>query len=138
MKLAGAVYLIGLGAHSMLAAFRSGGRSASSVDASAYTRIRSLVAFRQGVINNLGNPKMAVFFASILPQFAVEGHGMLSALLGLGLIFSVLTFAWLAFYATVVSAAGGVLRAPRVRRVVEAVSGAVLVGLGVRLATDGR
>jgi len=138
VKLAGAVCLVGLGAYSMLVALRRSRRNGFSVEAGAHSRLRSLAAFRQGVINNLGNPKMAVFFASILPQFAAQGHGMLSALLGLGLIFSVLTFAWLSFYATVLSAAGGILRTPGVRRVLEGVAGAVLVGLGVRLATEGR
>lgn len=90
------------------------------------------------MINNLGNPKMAVFFASVLPQFASAGQGMFSALLLLGVVFSALTFVWRASYAAAVAAIGHALRTPQVRRAVEGVSGAVLIGLGVRLAMEER
>jgi threonine/homoserine/homoserine lactone efflux protein len=89
-------------------------------------------------MNNLGNPKMAVFFASVLPQFTAPGHGMVSALVLLGVVFSILTFVWLAAYATVLSTAGRLLRASRLHRAVEAVSGTVLIGLGVKVAADAR
>jgi threonine/homoserine/homoserine lactone efflux protein len=89
-------------------------------------------------VNNLGNPKMAGFFASVLPQFTASGQGMVSALLLLGVVFSVLTFAWLTVYATVVPTAGRLLRASRAQRAVEAVSGTVLIGLGARVAADAR
>ena len=89
-------------------------------------------------MSNLGNPKMAVFFASILPQFAEPGRGMLSALLLLGAAFSALTLAWLALYAVAVSAAGDFLRRSRVRRTVEGIAGAALIGLGAKLAAEGR
>ena len=84
--------------------------------------------FRQGILSNLGNPKMAVFFTSLLPQFATS----FPSLLAHGIVFVALTFAWLAF----VSQVGGALA--RVRRVVEAVTGLVLVGLGVHLAGERR
>jgi len=66
---------------------------------------------------------MAVFFASVLPQFAPERQGMLSALVALGLVFSALTFVWLALYAVVVARAGAFLRGSRVRRAIELSSG---------------
>src|SRR5262249_38901484 len=79
-------------------------------------------------LNNLGNPKMAVFFASVLPQFTAPGEGMASTL----------TFAWLAAYAIAISTAGRLLRAPRAQRAIEAVSGTVLIGLGAKIAADAR
>jgi threonine/homoserine/homoserine lactone efflux protein len=87
------------------------------------------------VLSNLGNPKMAVFFTSLLPQF---GGVSFSALLGLGLAFSTMTLVWLAAYAAAVAKAGDVLRRPRIRRLLDALVGAVLVALGLRLATDRR
>jgi threonine/homoserine/homoserine lactone efflux protein len=78
---------------------------------------------------------MAAFFASLLPQFASHGQGMLSGLLLVGLIFSSLTLAWLALYATAV-AAMGVMRRPSVRRAIEGVAGLALIGLGARVATE--
>jgi hypothetical protein len=50
----------------------------------------------------------------------------------------VLSVVWLSIYATAIGAIGGVLRAPGVRRAAGAVAGAVLIGLGVRLATESR
>jgi threonine/homoserine/homoserine lactone efflux protein len=89
-------------------------------------------------VNNLGNPKMAVFFASVLPQFTAPGQGMVSTLVLLGVVFSALTFAWLAVYAIVLSTAGRLLRARRAQRAIEAMSGTVLIGLGARVAVDAR
>jgi threonine/homoserine/homoserine lactone efflux protein len=80
------------------------------------------------VLSNLGNPKMAVFFTSLLPQFATS----FASLLAHGIVFVALTLAWLTFVAHV----GSVLR--RLRRVVEAVTGVVLVALGLRLAGEPR
>jgi threonine/homoserine/homoserine lactone efflux protein len=89
-----------------------------------------------GAALRLGNPKVAVFFTSLLPQFAPEGGATFAALFGLGLVFSLLTFTWLALYAGVVARAGDVLRRTRIRRAVEGVTGAVLVALGLRIAAE--
>jgi threonine/homoserine/homoserine lactone efflux protein len=84
------------------------------------------------VISNLGNPKMAVFFTSLLPQFGSS----FPALLALGLVFCALTLAWLSAYAAAVAKAGDVLRRSRVRRWLDGLTGAVLVAFGLRLATE--
>jgi len=76
-------------------------------------------AFAQGLISDLGNPKMAVFFASLLPQFATPGDGLFAALMTLGLVFSLMTFLWLTAYAFVIAKAGEVLRRLRIRRWIE-------------------
>jgi threonine/homoserine/homoserine lactone efflux protein len=75
---------------------------------------------------------MAVFFTSLLPQFA----GSFPGLLVLGVLFSALTLVWLTAYALAVAKAGDVLRRPRIRRTIESLTGAVLVALGLRLATE--
>jgi threonine/homoserine/homoserine lactone efflux protein len=80
----------------------------------------------------LGNPKMAAFFTSLLPQF---GDGF-AVLLGLGLLFSLMTLVWLSAYALAVARTSAFLLRPRVRRASDAITGAVLVALGVRLATS--
>jgi threonine/homoserine/homoserine lactone efflux protein len=95
-------------------------------------------ALRQGLVSNLGNPKMAVFFTSLLPQFAPGGDASFVTMLLLGLLFCSLTLAWLSAYAAAVAKAGDLLRRPRVRRVLDGVTGAVLVAFGLRLATEQR
>jgi threonine/homoserine/homoserine lactone efflux protein len=130
LKLAGAAYLVYLGAQSLLAAFRRRPRGASVTEAA---RVEPGRALRQGVISNLGNPKMAVFFASLLPQFAGGEGASFLALLALGLLFCSLTLAWLTLYAFAVDRLRRFLGGP-VRRALDAVTGLVLVALGTRLA----
>ena len=132
LKLAGAAYLVFLGLHSLRCALR--GRK-SGRTAGRGRPLERVTAFRQGALSNLGNPKMAVFFTSLLPQFA--GGGFLD-LLALGLLFVVLTLAWLAGYAVAVDRASAALVRPSVRRALDALTGLVLVALGLRLATERR
>ena len=131
LKLVGAAFLVYLGAQALLAAIR--GTHVERREAGG--PLTSSVAFRQGVLSNLGNPKMAVFFTSLLPQFGAESFG---GLLALGLVFCTMTFVWLSGYAFVVARVGDVLRRPVVRRVFDAVLGTVLVALGIRLAAERR
>jgi threonine/homoserine/homoserine lactone efflux protein len=86
------------------------------------------------LISNLGNPKMAIFFTSLLPQFG-QTFGQL---VGLGLGFCLMTFVWLSAYSIVVARAGALLRRARVRRTVETVAATFLIGFGVRLAAEAR
>ncbi len=118
LRLVGAAYLVWLG----LVALRSrDGHGA---------RARRGSPYRQGLLSNLANPKMPVFFLSLLPQF---GASFLALSLH-GLLFAALTLAWLAL----VSRGASLLLVPRVRRVVDVVTGVVLVAFGVHLATERR
>jgi len=133
LRVFGAAYLFFLGAQALLSAARK--RPVSQRDRVPSGRsARARVAFRQGLVSNIGNPKMAVFFTSLLPQF---GHSF-AALLALGLLFAAMTLVWLTAYAFAVARAGDVLRRPKVRRLIDAVVGLVLVAFGVRLATERR
>ncbi len=136
LKLVGAAYLIYLGLQALHGAFRHRGVHAPS----EVTRgqLAPTVAYRQGVVSNLGNPKMAAFFPSLLPQFAPGGEASFWGLLALGLLFCALTLVWLTGYAFAVAKAGDLFRRARVRRWIEGVTGAVLVALGLRLATSQR
>jgi threonine/homoserine/homoserine lactone efflux protein len=134
VRIAGGAYLALLGVQALRFALRAGagGRVAP---VSARRRLRPASSFRQGLLSNLTNPKMAVFFPSLLPQFA-GGGASFWALLALGFVFSGLTLAWLTAYAFVVAKAGDLLRRPSIGRAVEGVTGAVLVALGLRLAVE--
>jgi RhtB (resistance to homoserine/threonine) family protein len=136
LKIAGSLYLVYLGTRSLFDALRrtekgDGRRRVRAVE-------RSTVSLRQGLVSNLGNPKIAVFFTSFLPQF-VHGHGSAFApLVVLGLIFVVLTFAWLTLYAVVIGRGSSFLRRPRVRLWLDRFTGVVFVGFGIRLALEKR
>ena len=131
LKLAGAAYLVFLGIQALSGALRSRGEC-TPLPAAAPPG--PAAAFRQGLLSNLANPKMLAFFTSLLPQFASSFPGLLA----LGLLFSGLTLAWLTAYTLAVGKASGLLRRPSVRRAVEALTGTVLVALGLRLATEQR
>jgi threonine/homoserine/homoserine lactone efflux protein len=138
LRLAGAVYLVWLGAHSLWAALRTGGGAAPAGERGRARRLGARAAFRQGVLSNLGNPKMAVFFTSLLPQFVPAGRASFTTLLALGFLFCGMTLAWLTAYAVVVARVGDVLRRSGVRRVIEGLTGIVLLALGARLALERR
>ena len=122
LRLAGAAYLICLGLQALVAAWR-GTRTHSRSG-------RGRSPYVQGLLSNLGNPKMAIFFTSLLPQFGES----FAVLLGHALVFSSMTLAWLVFVARI----GDTLRVPAVRRAIDAISGVVLVVLGSRLAVERR
>lgn len=127
IRIAGAAYLVLLGVKALVAAIRGAHR----VDADAAPR-RRRAPYRQGVLSNLGNPKMAVFFTSLLPQFGSS----FAAMLALGLVFATLTLVWLSAYAVAVAKATNFLQRSWVRRALDAVTGLVLVALGLRVATE--
>jgi threonine/homoserine/homoserine lactone efflux protein len=138
LKLAGAAYLAYLGVRSLWEAVRRSARSDGVGARSAHALQRPLVSLRQGLVSDLGNPKIAVFFTSFLPQFVRAHHASFAPLLTLGLIFCALTLVWLAGYSVLVARAGEVLRRGRLRRALDGVTGVVLIGLGVRLALERR
>ena len=135
LRLLGAAYLVLLGLQSLVAAVRGHRRAALDVATRGGGR-RPAVALRQGLLSNLANPKMAAFFTSLLPQFVVGPS--FAPLFALGLVLCGLTLVWLAAYAVAVARAGDLLRRPLVRRAIDAVTGAVLVALGLRIAADRR
>jgi threonine/homoserine/homoserine lactone efflux protein len=132
LKVVGAIYLTWIGIQML----RSRGLTAGEDHSPRVSS--SLRAVRQGVLSDLGNPKIAILFTSLLPQF-IHGHGSaFLPLLFMGLTFAALTLAWLAAYALVVGHASGVLRRPAVRKALDRFTGVVLIGFGVRLAFERR
>ena len=136
LKVAGAVYLAVLGGQALWGALRRPGPRALTPQGAKTISTRA--ALRGGVITNLGNPKIAVFFTSFLPQFTSGDHPSFAALVLLGLLFCSIGLSWLTLYSLVVSRLGDFLRRPRPRRVLEGFTGVVLIGFGLRLAAEHR
>ena len=131
LKLLGAAYLVYLG----LQAWLSGGRR--DPDEPRPPAIGPRAAFRQGVVSNLLNPKIGLFFSALLPQFAPASEPLVPLLI-LGGVFNLLGIAWLTAYALGMARGGEFLRRPRVAAVVERVTGTLLIGLGIRVALERR
>jgi threonine/homoserine/homoserine lactone efflux protein len=137
IRVAGGLYLVYLGAHALWAAWRP--ETEPELDVSAPPVRRALspaAAYRQGLLTNLGNPKILVFFTSLLPQFVPAGANPFLALMALGLLFSTLGLLWLGGYTLLVARATDLFRRGGFRRVMDAVSGTILVLFGARLATE--
>lgn len=138
IRLAGAAYLVFLGLQALRAALFTRSDVSQPAGAGSTTRLRRGVAYRQGLLSNLSNPKIVVFFLSLFPQFVDRDQASFGRLLLLGLIFCAITLSWLTLYAVVVARVGDFLRRDRVRRGLEALTGLALVGIGLKLATDRR
>jgi RhtB (resistance to homoserine/threonine) family protein len=132
VKYAGAAYLIWLGVRMIVDA------DAGSGDIAAFTRERSSAIFRSGLLTNVLNPKVALFFMAFLPQFvAPAAESRIVALLFLGLVFVVNGLAWCCVLVWGASALSERVRAqPASGTWLKRVTGIVFIGLGVRLAVS--
>ena len=144
LRIAGAVYLAVLGLSALRAAVgRDAGSALGEPDAPAPAvhdgpgaRIDRRTAFRQGLVSNLLNPKIALLFLTLLPQFVAPGEARTATTAELGLAFLIVGLTWMRLVSFGVGAVGRTLARPAVRRGIEAVAGTVLVGLAVRVAVE--
>jgi RhtB (resistance to homoserine/threonine) family protein len=137
LKLVGALYLIWLG----IQALRAAGHESVDGHGAPVTAGSGMGArggFRQGFLSDLANPKIGIFFTSLLPQFVTAGHPVLLPFLILGAIFVLMTVTWLAAYTMVAARIAETLQRPRVRAALDRVTGVVLIGIGLRLAAERR
>lgn len=132
VRVAGAAYLIWLGVNCLRAALRTDGGAAAPENAIGGALLGRGTAFRQGMVTNLLNPKVALFFLAFLPQFVAPDRA--PAWLQMLLLGPLLPLFALPFFGALIAAAGRAASAlARVRRWLDAVAGTVFVGLGVRV-----
>lgn len=132
VKLAGAAYLAYLGIRSLRDSFR---HSAPAEEAAPRPRGGSYLV---GLLNNVLNPKVAVFYLTFLPQFIEPTGNVLAQSLLFAFAHAVMGIAWLSFYAYVLARLSAFFARYGVRQWLERVTGVVLVGLGLRLALERR
>ena len=139
VKLVGACYLIYLGGQSLWRAFRSGARE-HSPDGSAVAKQKKewWQTFLEGLLTNVLNPKVAIFYLAFLPQFISPSDPVLAKSLLLAGIHFMLGVVWLTLVTMFLGRVRALLARPRVQRTMEATAGAVLIAFGVRLAIERR
>jgi RhtB (resistance to homoserine/threonine) family protein len=137
LKVVGALYLVWLGVQALRAASHAGDDDHTAETGSRRT-MTVLGGFRQGFLSDLANPKIGIFFTSLLPQFVASGRPVLLPFLLLGAIFVLMTVLWLCAYCVVAARAARTLQRPRVKAALDRVTGVLLIGIGVRLATEHR
>ncbi len=131
LKLAGAAYLIYLG----ITALRAHD-DAAAAGASGGSELPWHRAWLQGLLSALLNPKLGVFFLTLLPQFIAPGDPPTVRALQLAVLFDVIGLIWLLTYSAMLGAIGAALDRPRPRRLMRWLTGTVLVGLGARVALE--
>ena len=134
IKLAGAGYLIYLGMKSLLA-------KAPLAEANEnLTQTAPMTLLKQGIITNVLNPKVAIFFLSFLPQFIDPAAGQVQwQLLMLGLWFAVQgTFVLLLIALVVAKTSNFIKQNPTFWMIQEKITGLILVGLGVKLVLSSK
>lgn len=135
LKLAGAAYLVYLGVAALWGSRHElAPRPPSTEPVPADRRL----AFRQGLVSNLLNPKIGLLFLTLIPQFVSPEEPQLRTSLTLSLVFLGIALLWWRAFSLAVHVLGRMLSRRRVRAALERLSGAVLVGLGIRVALGDR
>jgi threonine/homoserine/homoserine lactone efflux protein len=133
LRIAGAAVLVVLGVRSLL----HRGDRADDAASDAPERARTLRGWRLGLVTGLANPKLAVFFVALFPQFLSPHAAVLPAALAMAGVIVALDVIWFSTLIWMVDRAGALLR-PRLQRLLERITGGVLIGLGARLAAESR
>jgi threonine/homoserine/homoserine lactone efflux protein len=93
---------------------------------------------REGLVTSLANPKLAVFFVALFPQFIPHRVAVLPAALGMGCVIVAVDLVWYSVLAFMVARARRTFAEGPWARRFERLTGAVLIGLGIRLALERR
>ncbi|MGX1852154.1 LysE family translocator [Streptomyces sp. NPDC055299] len=148
VRLAGAAYLVVLGAQALWTHQRSAAAPAApgpgspdfvaapEPDGRAEAPLAPVRAFRQGLLSCLLNPKVGIFFVAVVPQFLPEGHSVLGATLLLGAVDALIAAGWLLLVVVCAGRLLSQLRRPRVHRTLERATGGVLIALGAGTAAE--
>lgn len=132
IKYAGAVYLIYLGSSSFISLKK---KKNSDIETEVKTDIKKS-AFKQGLLSNVLNPKVAMFFLTFLPQFVKAGENAQQQLIIMGIIYTLLSISWFFLYVFFINYLRDWLMSPKVQRVMDKATGVVLIGFGLKLALD--
>ena len=141
LRFCGAAYLVWLGVTSLISFRRNPTDRAgpvADIAALGQAPVRPGRAYLNGMLSNLLNPKISVFFMAFLPAFVPAGASASQFSLVLGAWFIAETGLWLAVVAWLADRGVRWLRRPTVQRWLERITGIVLIGFGLRLATESR
>lgn len=149
VKIAGGIYLLFLGVQAFRSYMRLRREAKDSAaeaartgeDAEPVTGTIEMVSavtptssrgrsFRQGLLSNLLNPKLAAFYISLFPQFELSALGPVAGHLVLAGMFVAMALVWYVLLVLFLSSLGGLFQRPKVARRTEAVAGASLLGIG--------
>lgn len=131
MKLAGAAYLVWLGIQSLRSAWHARGLSIPEQRSQA---VPAALSLREGLLSNVLNPKPIIFYMAFLPQFIDPAHSALLQSLAMAAMHFTIAMVWQGILVVMVDRARSLLARPRVSKVMDTVTGALLLGFGAKLA----
>ncbi|MDI5980557.1 LysE family translocator [Amycolatopsis magusensis] len=133
LKLAGAAYLVFLGIQALWQSWRKRRGDAPAADETTIVEAGPGRVFRQAFVSNVLNPKAALFFVSVLPQFLDPAGSAAAQVLVLGFLDIGLGVLWWLAFVLLTARLSGLMRRSGPRKVLDRVTGTALVGLGVTL-----
>ncbi|GMQ46570.1 LysE family translocator [Vibrio sp. 10N] len=133
IKAIGAAYLIWLGLSS-LRSLKQG--SSMQVDAASGKRVTGRRSLREGFLSNVLNPKTAVFYLAFLPQFINPEYSPFAQSMLMAAIHFVIAMLWQCGLSGMLNSAKSLLKSDKFTRWMEATTGVVLIGLGVKLLME--
>jgi threonine/homoserine/homoserine lactone efflux protein len=141
VKLAGAAYLAYLGARLLISVIMAGdepldGAPDEAFDEAPAPTHRAGTAFRQGMVTNLLNPKIALLFLTLLPQFVADGEPRLRTTATLAAVFLGLAVLWWRTFSMAIGPISRLLRGRRSRRVLDGLAGGALLAISARVAFE--
>lgn len=134
IRLAGAAYLIYLGVRALIGLARPNGSPDRTEEAPARPSLPRSHAFRQGLLSNLLNPKVAAFYLALFPQFTLPGMPTLAQHTLLAALFCLLSSAWYVLLIAILGRVQTWLQRRKVQRTITGTSAAALITLGTGLA----
>ncbi|MGO4889488.1 LysE family translocator [Anaerobacillus sp. MEB173] len=132
VKYIGAIYLIYLGVSSFIS--RKKARNLNQEKNNKMISIKS--AFKQGLLSNVLNPKVAMFFITFLPQFVSNGSNVTAQLIMMGIIYTLLSISWFFIYVFFINYLREWLMSAKVQNFMDKTTGLVLIGFGLKLALE--
>lgn len=143
LKLAGAAYLVWLGVTSIASTIGRRGDEEEALTALARSgpersRVDLRAAFRQGLVSNLLNPKIAILFLTLLPQFVDTGEPRAATTAVLAATFVAIGLIWMRLFSLALGPISRALRRGSIGVYIERVTGVALIGIGVGVALERR
>lgn len=134
VKYVGALYLIYLGVSAFIKRNKDNDSNFHNNHQNEMEKKNS--AFKQGLLSNVLNPKVAMFFLTFLPQFVETGTDATQQLILMGSIYTVLSITWFFVYVNFINYMREWLMSPKVQNIMDKATGLVLIGFGLKLALE--
>ncbi|MEK4495462.1 LysE family translocator [Ureibacillus sp. FSL W8-0352] len=132
IKYIGAIYLIYIGIKALLSLRKS---ETTESEINNVHRFSNGSCFKQGFFTNILNPKVALFFLTFFPQFVDSGSTFIPFLI-MGITYAILTAIWFILYVYLIHQISAFMKNIRTQKVIEGVTGAILIGFGLKLALE--